>query len=812
MSDSGRESNDERSSPSEHSPPPEQEEHQAQQRDDIGESDSVDPAQDALVGNKSLDDRFNDDQLRELILRKDEYRCASAKQRKELAFKTGETLVKDMLRNGVKMSEDERGIFMENVKLWFAQRARTRKEPIQWSIHWSGRQVLYREQPARIKGTQKALYEAHTGKRADEDEMGLPDIEDVEETVEMPKDKPPKPFHFFQKALSIEWESLSRKEQDEYEEKARVWRSLGPEEAERRRMAERHAARTIREFAHNLYRQMGVRFFMLASWEDNDGRIISVPLDFNHELGSDGQSYKVEHRAYLESIGLLQHYASFSQKIWPDKDAVVDRDASPKDITFAVTPEGRAILPDPSLPHPILKPFRYLPNLVRKFVDADYALSRGIPVNRKSGRGVPWGSLKERLSDFVKPEYLPVGWTSLCDPGALGVENCRLLLNHWWKRQQEHLVPFAFHQWEIVPPELSEDGVTQKTPAVMAPRELLPLPADMSAESDAPKTQKAKRNRKPRKKKDPVSRLASRRPASKVRDTPVGTSSKASHSRSKPARSESEKRMVESPADTPSDGDNEELPDQSDNPELSTQGRTSRERPGTHSLINATKELSLRTPTQSRSPIPPPESDRQQTRDKGKESMKLELSGETEETEMEDAEADPRSKKGKGPVAHSDRSSSPTKKVKASTATKLAKKVQWRDGGLNDGPDMENVVGEVEEEVGDGDGNVDMDRGKNRGGRGRGRPSKRGRSTPVVREASSRSQRSRSKSVSLPVPEDMDDEEVADTIPTPTLKGEGSRKISAEDRALLEVANSSQYRVTSPKRKRTARSQYGGDV
>lgn len=158
------------------------------------------------------------------------------------------------------------------------------------------------------------------------------------------------------------------------------------------RLAEKHAPKTIRSLATSLYRQMGVRMFVLASWEDTYGRVITgetilhgrnildphghyaVPLDFNHELGSDGKSYKIEHRAYLEKVGLLEHYASFAQNSWPDKTAEVDRDVSPMDITFKTTEEGRPILPDPSRSHPLLKPFKNLPNIVRKYMDAEYGM------------------------------------------------------------------------------------------------------------------------------------------------------------------------------------------------------------------------------------------------------------------------------------------------------------------------------------------------------------------------------------------------------------------------------------------------------
>jgi hypothetical protein len=95
--------------------------------------------------------------------------------------------------------------------------------------------VFYKENEAQIKKTQKHLYEAHTGKVGNDEDMGLADLDDIDESLDMPKDKAPTPFYFFQRALTTEWESLLGKEREAFEAKALIWRSLGPDEHERRR-------------------------------------------------------------------------------------------------------------------------------------------------------------------------------------------------------------------------------------------------------------------------------------------------------------------------------------------------------------------------------------------------------------------------------------------------------------------------------------------------------------------------------------------------------------------------------------------------
>ena len=298
------------SSPSEHTP--------AGSETDSGPDDgsqSGDPAQDRLVGEISLDDRFNEGQLSRLVLSKDEYRRAGKKERGEIAFRLGDAFVKEMVRDGVDVPESKRAVVLEvlrsilapivlltkshwfqNVKLWLAQRARTRREPLQWNVHWSARLVFHKENQDLVRRTQMRLYQEATGKVEDhDDETSIPQDEEVPDSGELPTDKPLRPFHFLQRAISAEFNDLSSKEQKAYEEKATLWRGMGPSHevqcgyetlmdpyepttdqiGSRSRMAEQHAARTIRGFAHNLFRQMGVRLFMLASWEDSQGKIIS---------------------------------------------------------------------------------------------------------------------------------------------------------------------------------------------------------------------------------------------------------------------------------------------------------------------------------------------------------------------------------------------------------------------------------------------------------------------------------------------------------------------------------------------------------
>lgn len=76
--------------------------------------------------------------------------------------------------------------------------------------------------------------------------------------------------------------------------------------------------------------------------------MLSVSLDFNNELGSNGQSYKLANKSYLKRIELLENYASFVKKTTPQEGDIIDRKATVWDMKFELSREKQAIIPDPT--------------------------------------------------------------------------------------------------------------------------------------------------------------------------------------------------------------------------------------------------------------------------------------------------------------------------------------------------------------------------------------------------------------------------------------------------------------------------------
>ena len=214
----------------------------------------ADMEQDNRVGEKSLDECFTSDQLAYLVSQKDLYRYAPSKQRREIAQATGLRFLTEAKKAGKNPSKTETAwvysvslthvitpslftesspTFTQTIRSWYAQRARSRHGPMHWTIHWTARQVFYKENANLVLETQKTLFELDTGIKHS-DSSGEPttlDLDVVEDGDDAPKvstGNAPKLFHYFQRALSAEWNRLPDGEKDVYEAKALEWREKGP--------------------------------------------------------------------------------------------------------------------------------------------------------------------------------------------------------------------------------------------------------------------------------------------------------------------------------------------------------------------------------------------------------------------------------------------------------------------------------------------------------------------------------------------------------------------------------------------------------
>ncbi|KAF6742957.1 hypothetical protein DFP72DRAFT_859704 [Ephemerocybe angulata] len=394
-----------------------------------------------------LDERFSEYQLTYLEERRDTYRASTANERKELCQHTVEHFIKEIEKTGRTLEKPERNGVGENVRTWYAQRGRSRNDLPTWTVHWTARQCFYRENMEKCKATWKELQEQALGRRATSEELDLDQMEDQDEDTPEPGGEgeavagnKAKPFSTFQAAISAEMAKLTDKEREKYEKMAIAWREHGPTAAEKKRLAEKNLRGWVRQFAKDVYNQMGARIVFLT-----------VTMDFNFELGG-GRAFKPHVRSWWEKSDVEGVYGRFVQKDMPlppgeDEEGQEDQPKS-NEVVLSLNKFGEPIIPNPENVPSAWKAHKYYVRLVRLLVKGFYACAKGVPLSKRSA-GPPWNSITKDRSQFVADEYLPDDFGAFEDPNIMGVEKNQCLLRHWYSRQEAGLVPLRFHQYLI---------------------------------------------------------------------------------------------------------------------------------------------------------------------------------------------------------------------------------------------------------------------------------------------------------------------------------------------------------------------------
>ncbi|KAF5315567.1 hypothetical protein D9611_004736 [Ephemerocybe angulata] len=407
---------------------------------------------------KTLDSRFTESQLDYLRDNKEAYRYSSATQRKELAQETYEKFMQEMQAAGRDCSKDDASAVNENVRLWYQQRARSRKDEPRWGIAWDPRQVFYKENMAMVLETQRKLYAEAVGVQPSEVSIEPAEVEAAGEEDEAESEinsaksaKPPRPFNFFQRALTAEWTKLNEKEQKKYKKMATLWREQGPNEEEKRRLAETRLVEIMTQISRDLYAQAGVRLVSLASYTNTQGALCVTfdvaghiaTLDFNHKIDG-GQTFKSGARQWWHKSNPEAAYGDFL--VASGKDGQDHRKQPRSDLVLKKNEYGEPILPDPRIIPLGMKKHKYFVALIRAFVRGTYATSKGVKEKSREA-APPWSALARDLGSLVSRDYFPSKYEPLCDPNVIRVDRAEKILKFWFRRQENGEIPLSFHHY-----------------------------------------------------------------------------------------------------------------------------------------------------------------------------------------------------------------------------------------------------------------------------------------------------------------------------------------------------------------------------
>ncbi|KAF8954264.1 hypothetical protein BDZ97DRAFT_1634062, partial [Flammula alnicola] len=121
-------------------------------------------------------------------------------------------------------------------------------------------------------------------------------------------------FNFFQIALTHVWKKLSEEDKASLRATAARWNNEGPKPEVKARLAEKHTAKKLADFAQEMWLAMGARMLFFVSFKRPNGKIACTQLDFNDTLGN-GKSYLTANASF-QSAGItsrdwLQHNTTY---------------------------------------------------------------------------------------------------------------------------------------------------------------------------------------------------------------------------------------------------------------------------------------------------------------------------------------------------------------------------------------------------------------------------------------------------------------------------------------------------------------------
>ncbi|KAJ2935911.1 hypothetical protein H1R20_g1180, partial [Candolleomyces eurysporus] len=337
-----------------------------------------------------MDSRFHTVQLAYLQSCWVEYLFATAEQKKEIPLTATDHLVALVEKAGRQVSDTERTGLQKNVREWFMQKCRRKKDLPKFGPKY-------------------------TDEEQDEDK--LPDY----------GGKSPTLFYFYKKALKHEWDLLTEDEKLSYEKKAAEWREHRANEEDKVRLAENDLVPYVEHFCHTMFNHLGVCVAVLCAM-----------LNFNENHG--GTGFKQTKQEGIKNTGIMPLWAKYNA-------SVMGLSSNPYEIPWElkVNEYGEPLLKDPMNIPDLYQCWSTLPKVLRAFIKGHYACASG---RNPSKVRPPWGEMFKQpqsffLADHVPEKYFPI----FCDPSKVNVGLVEELLNLFYGKQKEGRIAFEFHSY-----------------------------------------------------------------------------------------------------------------------------------------------------------------------------------------------------------------------------------------------------------------------------------------------------------------------------------------------------------------------------
>ncbi|KAG1732465.1 hypothetical protein EDD22DRAFT_960363 [Suillus occidentalis] len=219
---------------------------------------------------------------------------------------------------------------------------------------------------------------------------------------------------------------LDKKELQEAEKKAERWMNQAPDAAVQTKTARKKGEKMIKSFAKEMYIQASMRVFILSSWKDEKGSLLTSGFNFNEQLGKSsnfmkGKDWQAILPAWEDFIG-----DAFDQDEDQDVTLLGGTQRIPKPYhEFDLDRSGSPILPE--LEDLTLEMKKAM---IQSFLTIHYRKCCG-----KLKVPVPWSDIMKGQSRFISSTYLPDD-TKVLEPSKLLHKDANAILDFWWDRQE----------------------------------------------------------------------------------------------------------------------------------------------------------------------------------------------------------------------------------------------------------------------------------------------------------------------------------------------------------------------------------------
>ncbi|KAG1723979.1 uncharacterized protein EDB91DRAFT_1087636 [Suillus paluster] len=332
------------------------------------------------------------------------------------------------------------------------KKKKERKDMIKYGRKWTPRQVIYQQNREEVL------------KRI-EDEFGAkPGGQDM--------------FKHYQAVVKKVMADLSEDELEKAKETAEEWSNNFPPPETQAQVARKKGPVYMEHFSNEMWRQCGMRVFVLSAWKNEHGEVLFGMHDDNEALGDGGSFMKTKDWEDIEPV--WQEYAQeqFGGEARDGGRQVKGGRKRMKKPVFDLELDGDGM--------PLLLDIRETKleekkAIVRAFLTKHYRICSGI-----DKAVVPWSAIIQSQDDFVARQYLPED-VNLKEPSKLQNWDTTTLLNFWYARQKMGEGPmFLFKAWRNKEGDMVDSVVSEKSPPRLKhKRVMIWRPQESSSESES---------------------------------------------------------------------------------------------------------------------------------------------------------------------------------------------------------------------------------------------------------------------------------------------------------------------------------------